>query len=131
MYPMYGRDHMSGGSHEKCVGGGSADVASASRAESRRPSEVSPDNVSPVLRREDEDDCEQKAVIDAEMDDAASTSLLMIQGDKDTTIPVKHAYHMNKKADAVGAPVEVMIVRPPRLISPPCFLSSASISGIW
>ena len=40
-----------------------------------------------------------------------SPPLLMIQGDKDTTIPVKHAYHMKKKADAVGAPVEVMIVK--------------------
>ena len=61
---MYGRDHMSGGSHEKCVGGGSADVASASRAESRRPSLVSPDNVSPVLRREEEEDCDVRRRID-------------------------------------------------------------------
>ena len=35
----------------------------------------------------------------------------MIQGDKDTTIPVKHAYHMKQKADAVKAPVEIMIIK--------------------
>ncbi|MDF7806340.1 alpha/beta hydrolase fold domain-containing protein [Pontiellaceae bacterium B12219] len=40
-----------------------------------------------------------------------SPPLLMIQGDKDTTIPVKQAYHMEKKADAIGAPVEIMIVK--------------------
>ncbi|MBA2115224.1 alpha/beta hydrolase [Bremerella alba] len=36
--------------------------------------------------------------------------LLMIQGDKDVTIPVKHAYYMKKKAEAVKAPVEIMII---------------------
>lgn len=40
-----------------------------------------------------------------------SPPLLMIQGDKDTTIPVKHAYYMKQKADAVNAPVEIMIIR--------------------
>jgi len=40
-----------------------------------------------------------------------SPPLLMIQGDKDTTIPVKHAYYMKQKADAVQAPVEIMIIR--------------------
>lgn len=40
-----------------------------------------------------------------------SAPLLMIQGDKDTTIPVKHAYFMQKKAEPIGAPVEVMIIR--------------------
>lgn len=40
-----------------------------------------------------------------------SPPLLMIQGDKDTTIPVKHAYHMKQKADAILAPVEIMIIR--------------------
>ena len=40
-----------------------------------------------------------------------SPPLLMIQGDKDTTIPVKHAYYMKTKADAVGAPVEIMIIK--------------------
>ena len=40
-----------------------------------------------------------------------SPPLLMIQGDRDTTIPVKHAYHMKGKAGAVNAPVEVMIIR--------------------
>ncbi|WDQ19521.1 alpha/beta hydrolase fold domain-containing protein [Rhodopirellula sp. P2] len=42
---------------------------------------------------------------------ADSHPLLMIQGDKDTTIPVKHAHHMKQKADAIKAPVEVMIIR--------------------
>jgi dipeptidyl aminopeptidase/acylaminoacyl peptidase len=40
-----------------------------------------------------------------------SPPLLMIQGDKDTTIPVKHAYHMQQKAGAVKAPVEIMIIK--------------------
>ena len=40
-----------------------------------------------------------------------SPPLLMIQGDKDTTIPVKHAYYMKQKADAAEAPVEIMIIR--------------------
>lgn len=40
-----------------------------------------------------------------------SPPLLMIQGDKDTTIPVKHAYYMQEKAAAVGAPVEIMIIK--------------------
>lgn len=40
-----------------------------------------------------------------------SPPLLMIQGDKDTTIPVKHAYHMQKKAEALNAPVEIMIIK--------------------
>jgi len=40
-----------------------------------------------------------------------SPPLLMIQGDKDTTIPVKHAYYMKEKAEAVRAPVEIMIIR--------------------
>jgi dipeptidyl aminopeptidase/acylaminoacyl peptidase len=40
-----------------------------------------------------------------------SAPLLMIQGDQDTTIPVKHAYHMKEKAAAVRAPVEIMIVK--------------------
>ena len=40
-----------------------------------------------------------------------SPPLLMIQGDKDTTIPVKHAYYMKQKADSLKAPVEIMIVK--------------------
>ena len=40
-----------------------------------------------------------------------SPPLLMLQGDQDTTIPVKHAYHMQKKAEALGAPVEIVIVK--------------------
>ena len=40
-----------------------------------------------------------------------SPPLLMIQGDKDKTIPVKHAYHMKQKVEAVRAPVEIMIIR--------------------
>lgn len=40
-----------------------------------------------------------------------SPALLMIQGDKDTTIPVKHAYHMEKKAKSIQAPVQILIVK--------------------
>ncbi|WP_178984329.1 alpha/beta hydrolase fold domain-containing protein [Winogradskyella helgolandensis] len=40
-----------------------------------------------------------------------SAPLLMIQGDKDTTIPVKHAYYMAEKANEVGAPVTTLIVK--------------------
>ena len=40
-----------------------------------------------------------------------STPLLMIQGDSDTTIPVKHAYYMKEKAEKIGAPVTIMIVK--------------------
>lgn len=40
-----------------------------------------------------------------------SAPLLMIQGDQDTTIPVKHAYHMKEKAEALKAPVEIMIIK--------------------
>lgn len=40
-----------------------------------------------------------------------SPPFLLIQGDKDTTIPVKHAYYMKQKAEAVDAPIEIMIVR--------------------
>lgn len=40
-----------------------------------------------------------------------SPPLLMIQGDKDTTIPVKHAYYMQEKAKSLGAPVEIMIIK--------------------
>ena len=40
-----------------------------------------------------------------------SPPLLMIQGDKDTTIPVKQAYYMEKKAKEIGAPVKIMIVK--------------------
>lgn len=40
-----------------------------------------------------------------------SPPLLMIQGDKDTTIPVKHAYHMQKKAEELRAAVEILIVK--------------------
>ena len=42
---------------------------------------------------------------------STSPPLLMIQGDKDTTIPVKHAYYMQEKAKAVQAPVEILIVK--------------------
>lgn len=35
----------------------------------------------------------------------------MIQGDKDTTIPVKHAYRMAKEAEELGAPVKTMIIK--------------------
>lgn len=40
-----------------------------------------------------------------------SPPLLMIQGDKDTTIPVKHALHMQEKAKIAKSPVEVIIVK--------------------
>jgi acetyl esterase/lipase len=40
-----------------------------------------------------------------------SPPLLMIQGDKDTTIPVMHAYYMQGKAKAIQAPVEILIVK--------------------
>ncbi len=40
-----------------------------------------------------------------------SPPLLMIQGDKDTTIPVKHAYHMAEKAQEVEAPVQILIIK--------------------
>ena len=40
-----------------------------------------------------------------------SPSLLMIQGDKDTTIPIHHAHYMQEKAKACGAPVEILIVK--------------------
>ena len=40
-----------------------------------------------------------------------SPPLLMIQGDQDTTIPVKHAHHMQQEAEATGAPVEIMIIK--------------------
>ncbi|WP_230080189.1 prolyl oligopeptidase family serine peptidase [Winogradskyella marina] len=40
-----------------------------------------------------------------------SAPLLMIQGDKDTTIPVKHAFYMAEKANKIGAPVTTLIVK--------------------
>lgn len=39
-----------------------------------------------------------------------SPPLLMVHGNKDTTIPVHHARHMIERAEAVHAPVEVVIV---------------------
>ena len=59
---------------------------------------------------------------------ASSPPLLMIQGERDTTIPVHHAHYMQERAKAVGAPVEIMIVKnaghnwrkadPPQAIKP-------------
>ncbi len=40
-----------------------------------------------------------------------SPPLLMIQGDKDTTIPAKHAHYMQQKAKQLHAPVEIMIIK--------------------
>jgi len=40
-----------------------------------------------------------------------SQPMLMIQGDSDTTIPVKHAYYMEKKAKEISAPIETLIVK--------------------
>lgn len=39
-----------------------------------------------------------------------SPPLLMIQGDKDTTIPVKQAYRMQEALKTIKAPVEILIV---------------------
>jgi len=33
-----------------------------------------------------------------------------VQGDGDTTIPVHHARYMKEKAEAIGAPVEILII---------------------
>jgi len=40
-----------------------------------------------------------------------SAPLLLIQGDSDTTIPVKHAYYMQEKNRAINAPVTIKIVK--------------------
>ncbi len=40
-----------------------------------------------------------------------SPPLFMIQGDSDTTIPVKHAYAMQNRARELKAPVEIMIIK--------------------
>lgn len=40
-----------------------------------------------------------------------SPPLFMIQGDQDTTIPVKHAYHMEKRAKEIQAPVTTLIIK--------------------
>ncbi|MDF1811755.1 MAG: alpha/beta hydrolase fold domain-containing protein [Verrucomicrobiales bacterium] len=40
-----------------------------------------------------------------------SPPLLMIQGDKDTTIPVKQAYRMQEALKTVAAPVEILIIK--------------------
>ncbi len=40
-----------------------------------------------------------------------SPPLLMIQGDKDTTIPVKQAYRMQEALKTINAPVEIMIIK--------------------
>ena len=41
---------------------------------------------------------------------ADSPPLLMLQGDKDPTIPVHHAHYMKDRAETVKAPVEIIIV---------------------
>lgn len=41
---------------------------------------------------------------------SSSPPLLMVQGDKDPTIPVHHARYMKERAIAVNAPVEILIV---------------------
>jgi len=41
---------------------------------------------------------------------STSPPLLMMQGDKDPTIPVHHAHYMKERGDSVKAPVEVFIV---------------------
>lgn len=40
-----------------------------------------------------------------------SAPLLMIQGDSDTTIPVKHAYYLQEKAEKIEAPVSIIIIK--------------------
>ncbi|MGB7326132.1 MAG: alpha/beta hydrolase [Rubripirellula sp.] len=40
-----------------------------------------------------------------------SPPLLMLQGDTDATIPLPHAPHLKKKADSIGADVEMIIVK--------------------
>ncbi|MEN8662534.1 MAG: alpha/beta hydrolase fold domain-containing protein [Lentimonas sp.] len=40
-----------------------------------------------------------------------SAPLLMIQGDKDTTIPVKQAYRMQEALKTIDAPVKILIVK--------------------
>ncbi|WP_018474057.1 alpha/beta hydrolase [Echinicola pacifica] len=40
-----------------------------------------------------------------------SPPLYMMAADKDTTIPVAHAYHMKEKADEIGANVELFVVK--------------------
>ncbi|MDF7799961.1 alpha/beta hydrolase [Pontiellaceae bacterium B1224] len=40
-----------------------------------------------------------------------SPALLMVQGDKDTTIPVKQAYRMQVALETIDAPVEILIVK--------------------
>ncbi|TWU46922.1 alpha/beta hydrolase [Rubripirellula reticaptiva] len=40
-----------------------------------------------------------------------SPPLLMLQGDTDATIPLPHAIHLKKKADQIGADVEMIIVK--------------------
>lgn len=40
-----------------------------------------------------------------------SPPLFMIQGNKDTTIPVKHAFHMEKRAKEIQAPIKILIVK--------------------
>ncbi len=40
-----------------------------------------------------------------------SAPLLMLQGDSDTTIPVKHAYYMQEKSKKIKAPVTIRIVK--------------------
>jgi dipeptidyl aminopeptidase/acylaminoacyl peptidase len=40
-----------------------------------------------------------------------SPPLFMMAAENDTTIPVAHAYHMKKKADDIGAPVELFTVK--------------------
>jgi acetyl esterase/lipase len=40
-----------------------------------------------------------------------SPPLLMIQGDRDTTIPVHHAHYMKERAEEAGAPVKILIIK--------------------
>ena len=69
-----------------------------------------------IIGRDSDMDAEEKVRLFREMSPVNfvtgdSSPLLMIQGDKDTTIPVKHAHYMQKKAESVNAPVEIMIIQ--------------------
>ena len=42
---------------------------------------------------------------------ATNPPLLLLQGDKDPTIPVHHAHHMKKRAESANAPIETLIIK--------------------
>ncbi|MEM7387438.1 MAG: alpha/beta hydrolase, partial [Verrucomicrobiota bacterium] len=65
---------------------------------------------------EEEPTPDQKVLLYREMSPVryltkASPPLLLIQGDKDTTIPVKHAHYMKERAQKLKASVDAIIVK--------------------